>query len=77
MLFENQMICFMGPSPKAPFDIDGELAQQMLAAPLNVNGRPNSDVVRPVASAMDLTQGSRGKWTIDFGLMDEVEARAV
>jgi type II restriction/modification system DNA methylase subunit YeeA len=39
----------------------------MLTAPLNVNGRPNSDVVRPVASAADLVRGSRNAWTIDFG----------
>ena len=40
----------------------------MLAAPLNVNGRPNSDVVRPLATAVDLVQASRNLWTIDFGL---------
>ena len=73
-LVENRGICFMGPSPKAPFDIDANVAQAMLAAPLNVNGRPNTDVVRPVASAIDLVQGSRGKWTIDFGLMASEEA---
>jgi type II restriction/modification system DNA methylase subunit YeeA len=68
---ENAGLCFMGPSPKAPFDIEDALAQRMLRAPINVNGRPNSDVVRPVASGIDLVQQSRNKWTIDFGLMDE------
>jgi type II restriction/modification system DNA methylase subunit YeeA len=68
-LEENDEICFMGPSPKGPFDINENLAQRMLAAPLNVNGRPNSDVVRPVASAVDLVRHSRRKWTIDFDLM--------
>src|SRR5690606_10603872 len=33
-LTENLGICFMGPSPKAPFDIPNDLAQKMLAAPL-------------------------------------------
>ena len=70
----NENICFMGPSPKAPFDIGADLAEQMLAAPINVNGLPNSDVVRPVASAIDLTRRSRGKWTIDFGLMPVEQA---
>ena len=64
----------MGPSPKAPFDIDADVAQAMLAAPLNANGRPNSDVVRPVANGIDLVQGSRGIWTIDFGVMSLEEA---
>jgi type II restriction/modification system DNA methylase subunit YeeA len=73
-LKENQGISFMGPSAKAPFDIDWEIATNLLAAPLNVNGRPNSDVVRPVASAIDLVRNSRNKWTIDFGLMGEEEA---
>jgi len=69
VLKENLNISFQGPSPKAPFDIDSEIAQEMLAAPLNVNARSNSDVVRPVVSAVDLVQRSRNKWTIDFGLM--------
>jgi type II restriction/modification system DNA methylase subunit YeeA len=64
---ENAGICFQGPSPKGSFDIDHETARRMLAAPLNVNGRPNSDVVRPVASGIDLVRGSRNVWTIDFG----------
>jgi hypothetical protein len=74
LLKENQLISFQGPSPKASFDIPADLASRMLMAPLNVNGRPNSDVMRPVASAIDLMQGSRGIWTIDFGLMAEDEA---
>ncbi len=73
-LKENEKICFMGPSPKAPFDIDAELAQKMLSDGSNINGRPNSDVVRPVASAVDLVQRSRQKWTIDFGLMSMEQA---
>jgi hypothetical protein len=73
-LTENLNICFMGPSPKAPFDIDGETARTMLAATGNPNKRPNSDVVRPVASAIDLVRGSRGCWTIDFALMPLEEA---
>lgn len=66
-LRENDGICFQGPSAKGAFDIDYDTAKGMLTAPLNVNGRPNSDVVRPVASAVDLVRGSRNVWTIDFG----------
>ena len=72
-LHNNVNICFMGPSAKAPFDIPAGLAKHMLGSP-NPNGRPNRDVVRPVASAIDLTQRTRGKWTIDFGLLPEREA---
>jgi hypothetical protein len=73
-LRENRGVCFMGPSPKAPFDIDESIAREMLAAAANVNGRPNSDVVRPVASAVDLVQKSRHKWSIDFAQMPLDEA---
>ena len=74
ILKENQGISFQGPSPKAPFDIDEEAARAMLAATGNPNKRPNSDVVRPLATAVDLTRGSRGCWTIDFGQMPMEEA---
>ncbi len=73
-LRENLNLCFMGPSAKAPFDIDGETARAMLAATGNPNKRPNSDVIRPVASGIDLVRGSRGCWTIDFALMPMEEA---
>ncbi len=68
-LAENSGICFMGPSAKGPFDINDQVARLMLDAPLNINGRPNSDVVRPVASGVDLAQAARNMWTIDFGML--------
>lgn len=74
VLAENKGICFMGPSPKGSFDIPFDIAREMLDAPSNPNGRPNSDVVRPVASAVDLVRRSRNMWTIDFGFMPLEEA---
>ncbi len=73
-LRENLGICFMGPSAKAPFDIHPDIAREMLDAPLNPNERPNSDVVRPVVSAVDIVRRPRGMWTIDFALMSMDEA---
>ncbi|MBM4034885.1 MAG: class I SAM-dependent DNA methyltransferase [Planctomycetes bacterium] len=64
-------VCFMGPSAKAPFDIPESLAVQMLRAGGNVHGLPNSDVIRRVASAVDLVKKDRSVWTIDFGSMAE------
>ncbi len=75
VLPENASICFMGPSPKGPFDVDEDLAKTMLDAPVNVNGRPNSDVVRPVVSSTDIGGRPRHKWTIDFGAMPLEEAQ--
>ncbi|MFN8476027.1 MAG: type IIL restriction-modification enzyme MmeI [Anaerolineae bacterium] len=71
---DNVGICFMGASPKGPFDIDSELARDFIRASGNVNSRPNSDVVRPVVSGVDIVQRSRNRWTIDFGLMPIEEA---
>ncbi|MFH1732493.1 MAG: DNA methyltransferase [Planctomycetota bacterium] len=70
----NRNTCFMGPSPKASFDIDESAAMRMLTAGGNVHGRPNSDVIRRVQSGVDITRSDRGKWTIDFALMSETEA---
>src|SRR5438093_2789422 len=73
-LKENLGICFMGASPKAPFDISAALANRMLRMPLNPNGRPNEDVVRPVVSGIDLVRRPRGVWTIDFGVLSQHDA---
>ena len=40
----------------------------MLSAPLNVNGRPNQDVIFPFVIARDLASRPRGRYIIDFGL---------
>ena len=64
---ENAGLSFVGPSPHGRFDIDQDTARKMLSAPVNVNGRPNSDVVRPVANAIDLVRAFRNVSTIDFG----------
>jgi type II restriction/modification system DNA methylase subunit YeeA len=72
-LEENLGIAFIGPSPHGPFDVEKSVAQQMIKAP-NIHGRSNSDVVRPVASGIDIVQRSRGLWTIDFGAMPFEEA---
>lgn len=74
-LKENLGIAFMGDTKGGAFDIPGELARQWLRAPLNPNGRPNSDVLRPWANGLDVTRRWRDMWIIDFGLeMKEQDA---
>ncbi len=73
-LSENRGVCFMGPSPKAPFDLSDALALSMIGNGGNVNGKPNSDVVRRVQSGVDLTSRDRRVWTLDFSLMAAEEA---
>lgn len=75
MLPENAGICFMGTTKIGAFDITEDVARKMLAAALNPNGRPNSDVIRPWVNAMDITRQPRNMFIIDFGTdMDEREA---
>ncbi len=65
---ENADICFRSDEKGGPFDIDAVLAQEMLAAPTNLNGRPNSDVVRPYVNGLDVTRRPRNVWIVDFGV---------
>jgi type II restriction/modification system DNA methylase subunit YeeA len=73
-LAANRGICFQGPVKVGAFDIDGDLARGWLKAPVNPNGRRNSDVLRPWANGMDLMRRPAGKWIIDFGSLSETEA---
>ncbi len=72
---ENANLCFMGTTKVGAFDLDPETARKMLAAPVNPNGRPNSDVVRPWVNGLDITRRPRGMYIIDFGVdMPEEQA---
>ncbi len=74
-LAENANVAFMGDTKGGAFDIPGELARQWLNLPLNPNGRPNADVLKPWRNGLDITRRSRDKWIIDFGSeMSEREA---
>ncbi|MCK5804941.1 MAG: class I SAM-dependent DNA methyltransferase, partial [Lentisphaeria bacterium] len=73
-LQENSAIAFIGPSPHGRFDVSARVAARMCEAQGNPNGRPNTDVVRPVYGAADITRGHRGMLTIDFALMGIQEA---
>ena len=72
---QNAGTAFIGTQKNGTFDIPGELARQWLKAPLNPNGRPNSDVLRPWANGMDITRRPSDTWIIDFGVaMPEADA---
>jgi type II restriction/modification system DNA methylase subunit YeeA len=72
---ENRAIAFMGDTKGGAFDISGDLAREMLKAPRNPNGCPNTDVLRPWINGLDVTRRPRDMWIIDFGwTMEEAEA---
>jgi type II restriction/modification system DNA methylase subunit YeeA len=73
-LRENAGTCFQGPVKVGAFDVPGDLARTWLALPVNPNGRPNADVVRPLINGMDIAKRPTDPWIIDFGDMSEAEA---
>jgi hypothetical protein len=58
---------FQGASKKAKFEIDAQLARDLLRQP-NPHGHPNSDVLKPWANGFELSRGPQHQWIIDFGL---------
>ncbi len=76
-LRQNAGVAFMGDTKGGAFDIDGDLARQWLRMPLNPNGRPNADVLRPWVNGMDITRRPADKWIIDFGWEIEESAAAL
>jgi type II restriction/modification system DNA methylase subunit YeeA len=75
-LKENANLCFRADEKGGPFDLDESAAQSMLAAPANVNGRPNSEVLCKWVNASDITGRSRGMWIIDFHGKTQEQAAA-
>ena len=71
---ENANLCFLGVMKGGPFDLAPEQAAEMLRAPLNPNGRPNSDVVKRRLIGRDIVRRNQQGWLIDFGEMTEQEA---
>jgi type II restriction/modification system DNA methylase subunit YeeA len=63
-----------GPVKVGPFDIPGDQAREFLQMPLNPNGRPNAEVVKPWANGMDIVRRPSDTWIIDFGEMSAAEA---
>src|SRR5215469_5187811 len=66
-LIGNRGIAFMGDTKGGAFDVSGELAREWLQMPLNPNGRPNADVLRPWINGLDVTRRRSDHWIIDFG----------
>jgi type II restriction/modification system DNA methylase subunit YeeA len=65
-LAENAGVCFQGPVKVGSFDIPGDLARKWIALPINPNGKPNSDVLRPWSNGMDIVRRPSDTWIIDF-----------
>ena len=71
---ENAGLCFLGVMKGGPFDLTPEQARLMIAAPLNPNGRPNSDVVKRRLIGRDVVRENQDGWLIDFVDRSQQEA---
>ena len=67
-LAENSNAAFQGIILTGDFDVAAALGEQMRAAPINVNGKPNTDVVLPFVTAHDLANRPADRYVIDFGI---------
>ena len=65
-LLENESVCFEGFRKYGPLDVPGETARYWLLQPLNVNNRPNSEVLRPYVGGRDIADRNSDTWVIDF-----------
>lgn len=63
---ENAKQSFFGLLLAGAFAVDGDITRQWLKLP-NPNGRPNSDVLRPIYNGTDVTGRFADRWVIDFG----------
>lgn len=66
-LRQNHDLSYLGTKKGGPFDFMGDVARFMLTAPLNPNGRPNSDVIRRRFTGGDMVKRPEDRWIIDFG----------
>ena len=64
-LAANSNIGFIGSCKGGPFDIGEVEAISLLTANGNPNGRPNSDLVRPVVNTNDLVSQRQQRWIVD------------
>jgi type II restriction/modification system DNA methylase subunit YeeA len=74
-LSENEGTAFVGVILNGDFEVDGKIARRWIQSPANVNGRPNSDVLRPTLNGDDFNGERPDKWVVDFGTnLSEAEA---
>lgn len=73
-LLANKDRSFFGLCLAGPFKVDTTTALKWLKDTGNPNGRPNSDVVRPIYNGSDITRRWAGNWVVDFAGLDQAEA---
>ncbi len=67
VLGENAGSCFQGITKVGAFDVPGDAARGWIELPVNANNKRNSEVLRPLVNASDLTGRPSDRWIVDFG----------
>ena len=65
---------FFGVCLAGPFKVNTATALKWLRESGNPNGRPNSDVVRPIYNGSDITRRWAGHWVVDFAALELAKA---
>ncbi|MFZ4538412.1 class I SAM-dependent DNA methyltransferase [Propionivibrio sp.] len=73
-LLSNKERSYFGICLAGPFKVDTATALAWLKDSGNPNGRPNSDVVRPIYNGSDVTRRWADNWVIDFAGMEMTDA---
>lgn len=72
---EASSTSFIGTQKNGRFDVSGDTARLWLKAPINPNGRPNTDVLRPSWLGSHVAQRWDDTWIVYFPVgMSEAEA---
>ena len=62
----NAQVGFIGVSMHGPFDMNESKGLEMLQEGGNPNLKPNSDAVRPVLNAFEITKRAERRWLVSF-----------
>src|ERR1035437_33152 len=73
-LSSNRDVAFIGTTKGGDFDITEMEAILLLQQAGNPNGKPNSDVLKPILNGQDVLQRGEQRWVIDNGEMAVEEA---
>ncbi|HOG03594.1 MAG TPA: N-6 DNA methylase [Accumulibacter sp.] len=73
-LAANKESSYFGICLAGPFKVDTTTALAWLRDTGNPNGRPNSDVMRPIYNGSDITRRWAGNWVVDFAARDQADA---
>ena len=67
LLPANSKTAFLGTKKGRPFDLNADEARRFLQMPINVNGKPDSEVLHRRYIGTDLARRPTDRWIIDFG----------